>query len=183
MADYITLSDFAERVGVSRQAVRKNKKLAEYIHEEEGKPLMIDTAALAVYEKTGAKPDETGAKPNENRTETEAKPKQNQTITETEISATIALLREQLAERNATIADLRTQIAAKDAQLLDLTRRMTEIAERSGEIADKAVYALQQRQALDVAEIKAAFDQAQDAQTDPDEPPHRWWEIWRRKKS
>lgn len=172
MADYITLSDFAERVGVSRQAIRKNKKLAEYIREEEGKPLMIDTAALAVYEKTGAKPDETEAKPNN-----------NQTITETEIAATIALLREQLAERNATIADLRIQIAAKDAQLLDLTRRMTEIAERSGEIADKAVYALQQRQALDVAEIKAAFDQAQDAQTDPDEPPHRWWEIWRRKKS
>lgn len=176
MADYITLSDFAERVGVSRQAIRKNKKLAEYIREEEGKPLMIDTAALAVYEKTEAKP-------NENRSETEAKPNKNQTITETEIAATIALLREQLAERNATIAALYEQIAAKDAQLLELTRRMTEIAERSGEIADKAVYALQQRQALDVAEIKAAIDQAQDAQTDPDEPPHRWWEIWRRKKS
>ena len=52
MADYITFTDFAERAGISRQAIRKNKRLAPYILDEPGKQLMIDSAALAIYGET-----------------------------------------------------------------------------------------------------------------------------------
>lgn len=167
MADYITFADFAERAGISRQAIRKNKKLAPYILEEPGKQLMIDSAALAIYGETEAKPNEnqseTGTKPNDNRSETEAKPKRNQDETSATIAALQAameILREQLAAKDAIIAD-------KDAQIRTMSDRLADLAARGNEIADKSIVALQQRHMLDAAEMQQSAEQPEERQP--------WW--------
>lgn len=168
MADYITFADFAERAGISRQAIRKNKKLAPYILDEPGKQLMIDSAALAIYGETEAKPNgnqtETEPKPDENRSETETKPKRNQdetTATIAALQAAMEILREQLAAKDAIIAD-------KDAQIRTMSDRLADLAARGNEIADKSIVALQQRHMLDAAEMQQAAEPA------PEER-QPWW--------
>lgn len=156
MADYITFTDFAERAGISRQAIRKNKKLAPYILEEPGKQLMIDSAALAIYGETEAKPDD-------NRSETETKPKRNQDETAATIAAlqtAMEILREQLAAKDAIIAD-------KDAQIRTMSDRLADLAARGNEIADKSIVALQQRHMLDAAEMQQSAEQTEERRP--------WW--------
>lgn len=168
MADYITFTDFAERAGISRQAIRKNKRLAPYILDEPGKQLMIDSAALAIYGETETKPNgnQTGTepKPDENRSETETKPKRNQdetTATIAALQAAMEILREQLAAKDAIIAD-------KDAQIRTMSDRLADLAARGNEIADKSIVALQQRHMLDAAEMQQAAEPA------PEER-QPWW--------
>lgn len=156
MADYITFTDFAERAGISRQAIRKNKKLAPYILDEPGKQLMIDSAALAIYGETEPKPDE-------NRSETETQPKRNHDETAATIAALQAameILREQLAAKDAIIAD-------KDAQIRTMSDRLADLAARGNEIADKSIVALQQRHMLDAAEMQQSAEQPEERQP--------WW--------
>lgn len=167
MADYITFTDFAERAGISRQAIRKNKKLAPYIIDEPGKQLMIDSAALAIYGETERKPNgnqiETEAKPNENRSETETQPKRNHDETAATIAALQAamdILREQIAAKDAIIAD-------KDDQIRTMSDRLADLAARGNEIADKSIVALQQRHMLDAAEMQQASEQPEERQP--------WW--------
>ena len=156
MADYITFTNFAQRAGISRQAIRKNKKLAPYILDEPGKQLMIDSAALAIY-------GETETKPNENRSETETQPKRNHDETAATISALQAameILREQLAAKDAIIAD-------KDAQIRTMSDRLADLAARGNEIADKSIVALQQRHMLDAAEMQQSAEQPEERKP--------WW--------
>lgn len=156
MADYITFTDFAERAGITRQAIRKNKKLAPYILDEPGKQLMIDSAALAIYGETEAKPDE-------NRSETETQPKRNHDETAATIAAlqvAMEILREQLAAKDAIIAD-------KDAQIRTMSDRLADLAARGNEIADKSIVALQQRHMLDAAEMQQSAEQPEKRQP--------WW--------
>ena len=167
MSDYITFTDFAERAGISRQAIRKNKKLAPYILDEPGKQLMIDSAALAIYGETETKPNrnqtETEAKPDDNRSETEAKPKLNQEETAATIAAlqsAMDILREQLAAKDAIIAD-------KDAQIRIMSDRLADLAARGNEIADKSIVALQQRHMLDAAEMQQSAEQPEERKP--------WW--------
>lgn len=164
MADYITFADFAERAGISRQAIRKNKKLAPYILEEPGKQLMIDSAALAIYGETEAKPNEnqseTGTKPNNNRSETETQPKRNQDATIAALQTAMEILREQLAAKDAIIAE-------KDAQIRIMSDRLADLAARGNEIADKSIVALQQRHMLDAAEMQQSAEQPEERQP--------WW--------
>lgn len=164
MADYITFADFAERAGISRQAIRKNKKLAPYILEEPGKQLMIDSAALAIYGETEAKPNEnqseTGTKPNDNRSETETQPKRNQDATIAALQTAMEILREQLAAKDAVIAE-------KDAQIRTMSDRLADLAARGNEIADKSIVALQQRHMLDAAEMQQSAEQPEERQP--------WW--------
>lgn len=162
MADYITISEFSERAGISRQAIRKNKKLAEYIIKEPGKQLMIDSAALAIY-------SETDAQPSCNQVATETQPDHNDHATITTIEAlqsALEILREQLATKDAIIAE-------KDAQIRAMADRLADLAERGNDIADKSIIALQQRHALDAAEMQQAM--AQPAEQIP------WWQrIWKK---
>lgn len=164
MADYITFADFAERAGISRQAIRKNKKLAPYILEEPGKQLMIDSAALAIYGETEAKPNEnqseTGTKPNNNRSETDTQPKRNQDATIAALQTAMEILREQLAAKDAIIAE-------KDAQIRIMSDRLADLAARGNEIADKSIVALQQRHMLDAAEMQQSAEQPEERQP--------WW--------
>lgn len=167
MADYITFTDFAERAGISRQAIRKNKKLAPYILDEPGKQLMIDSAALAIYGETDRKPNgnqiETETKPDENRSETEEKPKRNHDETDATIAAmqsAMEILREQLAAKDAIIAD-------KDDQIRTMSDRLADLAARGNEIADKSIIALQQRHMLDAAEMQQSAEQQDERQP--------WW--------
>lgn len=162
MADYITFTDFAERAGISRQAIRKNKKLAPYILDEPGKQLMIDSAALAIY-------CETERKPNGNQIETEAKPDENRSETSATIAALQAameILREQLAAKDAIIAD-------KDDQIRTMSDRLADLAARGNEIADKSIVALQQRHMLDAAEMQQSAEQPEERQP--------WWKLIRKK--
>ena len=167
MADYITFADFAERAGISRQAIRKNKKLAPYILDEPGKQLMIDSAALAIYGETETQPNEnqtvTEPKPDENRNATETQPKRNQNETAATIAvlqAALEILREQLAAKDAIIAD-------KDAQIRTMSDRLADLAARGNEIADKSIVALQQRHMLDAAEMQQSAEQPDERQP--------WW--------
>lgn len=162
MADYITISEFSERAGISRQAIRKNKKLAEYIIKEPGKQLMIDSAALAIYSES-----ETKLSCNQDATETQ--PDRNDPATLATIDAlqsALEILREQLAAKDAIIAE-------KDAQIRAMADRLADLAERGNDIADKSIIALQQRHALDAAEMQQAM--AQPAERIP------WWQkIWKK---
>lgn len=167
MAEYITIAEFSDRAGISRQAIRKNKKLAEYIIKEPGKQLMIDSAALAIYYETERKPNgnqiETEAKPDENRSETETQPNRNQdeaAATIAALQAAMEILREQLAAKDAIISD-------KDTQIRTMSDRLADLAARGNEIADKSIVALQQRHMLDAAEMQQAAEQPEERKP--------WW--------
>lgn len=150
MTDYIPLQDFADRVGISRQAVSKNKQLAPYIRDT--RPKTISTEALSLFgtEEPCTVSEESNPNPEESNATatvaTEPQPNCNPSATQTQpyetLSATLAYLQSQLAEKDRIIAE-------KDAQIADLTKKISTIAEKSHDIAEKSVVALQQRNFLE----------------------------------
>lgn len=166
MTDYIPLQEFADRVGISRQAVSKNKQLAPYIRDT--KPKTISTEALSLFandlasEPTDATPDatmqppmqpdnatlQTQPTPTETTPDhaTDPQPSRNLDATAQQpyetLSATLTYLTAQLAEKDRIIAE-------KDEQIRDLTEKIADLAEKSHDVAEKSVTALQQRNFLE----------------------------------
>lgn len=127
MTDYIPIQEFADRAGISRQAVTKNKQLAPYIRDT--KPKTISTEALSLFDHKESNPI----------------PEESNPIPDplcASILATIEALKTQLAEKDRIIAE-------KDDQLRDLTKKVSDLAELSHNIAEKSVVALQQRNFLE----------------------------------
>lgn len=162
MTDYIPLQEFADRVGISRQAVSKNKQLAPYIRDT--KPKTISTEALSLFaddlasEPTDATPGAT-MQPDNATLQTQptpagtthdpatvAQPSRNLDATAQQpyetLSATLTYLTAQLAEKDRIIAE-------KDLQIAELTGKIADLAEKSHDVAEKSVTALQQRNFLE----------------------------------
>lgn len=151
MTDYIPLQDFADRVGISRQAVSKNKQLAPYIRDTRPKTISTEALALFAIDATpvaNVQPDpaplQTQTEPTE--TATDPQPNCNPSATQTQpfetLSATLTYLQSQLAEKDRIIAE-------KDEQIRVLTEKLSDLAEKSHDIAEKSVVALQQRNFLE----------------------------------
>lgn len=141
MTDYIPIQEFADRAGISRQAVTKNKQLAPYIRDT--KPKTISTEALSLFDhkESNPIPEESNPIPEESPTI----PEESNPIPDplcASILATIEALKTQLAEKDRIIAE-------KDDQLRDLTKKVSDLAELSHNIAEKSVVALQQRNFLE----------------------------------
>lgn len=141
MTDYIPIQEFADRAGISRQAVTKNKQLAPYIRDT--KPKTISTEALSLFDhkESNPIPEESNPIPEESPTI----PEESNPIPDplcASILATIEVLKTQLAEKDRIIAE-------KDDQLRDLTKKVSDLAELSHNIAEKSVVALQQRNFLE----------------------------------
>lgn len=134
MTDYIPIQEFADRAGISRQAVTKNKQLAPYIRDT--KPKTISTEALSLFDRkeSDPAPEESPATPE--------KPNPIPDPLCASILTTIETLKAQLAEKDRIIAE-------KDDQLRDLTKKLSDLAEMSHDIAEKSVVALQQRNFLE----------------------------------
>lgn len=137
MTDYIPIQEFADRAGISRQAVTKNKQLAPYIRDT--KPKTISTEALSLFDRPKSCPT-----PEESHTTPEESPKSDPIPDPlcASILDTIEILKAQLAEKDRIIAE-------KDEQLRDLTKKISDLAEMSHDIAEKSVVALQQRNFLE----------------------------------
>lgn len=148
MTDYIPIQEFADRAGISRQAVTKNKQLAPYIRDT--KPKTISTEALSLFDhkESNPIPEESNPIPEESPTipeESNPIPEESNPIPDplcASILATIEALKTQLAEKDRIIAE-------KDDQLRDLTKKVSDLAELSHNIAEKSVVALQQRNFLE----------------------------------
>lgn len=162
MTDYIPLQEFADRVGISRQAVSKSKQLAPYIRDT--KPKTISTEALSLFandfasETPDATPDAT-MKPDNATLQTQPTPTETTPNPATDpqptrnldataqqpyetLSATLTYLTAQLAEKDRIIAE-------KDEHIRDLTKKLADLAEKSHDVAEKSVTALQQRNFLE----------------------------------
>jgi hypothetical protein len=108
-AEYMKIKEFAQRVGISQQAVYKqlNNRLKDYVTVIDGKK-WIDKRALELYE----------PKVNSTTKSTDEQPMNNQFNIEL-----IQMLRDELAEKNRTIAELQKSLNAerelvKEAHLL-----------------------------------------------------------------
>ena len=124
--DYISIKDFAERAGVSRQGVyqRLTKDLSEYCQVVDGKKV-IHTDALALFA-------------------------DNKTVNEQDfVNDYVNALKDQLADKQEHIETLTLQLAEKDKQIAGL---QAEIANK-GNMSDKLAQMLENQQKLNAMNL------------------------------
>ena len=106
--NYITVSEFATKAGISKQRVYQllNKSLKEFVQEVDGKKV-IDIKGLELFEN------------NENHSRVEQTFKQylNKSLIDT-LQTTIAVLQKQLEEKDRQIAEL-TEIVKTQSQSIN----------------------------------------------------------------
>ena len=155
--EYLSIKEFADLAGVSRQAVYKqlNNQLTPYLKVIDGKK-MLDKSGLELFEK-----------------QDDCKPVDNDFVNQLVNQLTIELTEkgQQLNEKDKQISEKDKQIAEKDKQIaalqkvLDQEQHLHALAlQRVTELEDK-----QQSQDEDVPE---------DHKPDPEEGKH-WWQFWK----
>lgn len=187
MAEYITISDFAKRVGVTPQAVypRLTGRLAKYAIKTEEDDWRISTDALREY-KT-AESEQTIDKPLEQEVDKPFQGGSQEVIKALQESyqGLVKILQGQLKDRDATIA-------AKDAMIVELIAENSRLANRVLDVVQdgqriKAVSQLSPTAAAPPAAVDfaaAAPAQAQDVQPESstDGRKYKWWEKKKKQK-
>ena len=159
MSQYISIKEFAERAGVSTQAIyqRLAKDLQSYCKEIKGKKC-LDTAALELFE----------IEPLPNAYQEIAKDlpsayQAENSDLQNNLAETIAALREQLAAKDQ-------QIAAKDQQIERLTTALLNEQQSA-----------QQAHALHAGTMQAGLIETRTATAaEVEENKKRGWRFWRR---
>lgn len=173
--EYLSIADFAERAGVSKQAIYKqignaNSKIAPYI-QRNGKQILIKISALKdLYgvekvDSTQSTQDSTLFNPkSENRVEYSTQqstrinpdiqpiqPYSTQTIQPVSTDY-IEFLKSQVSELKAEKAEIEQRLNAtiqeKDSVIKEQSARLAELAQQVAQIADKALIATSQQQYL-----------------------------------
>lgn len=184
--NYLTISAFAEKAKVSKQAIYKqignaNSQIAPYIHRN-GKQILIKISALkdlyGVEKVDSTKPTQDST-PQSTRINPNNQPIQpDSTLNIQPISTDyIDFLKAQIAElkeeRTEVEQRLNATIQEKDSIIKEQSARLAELAQQVAQIADKALIATSQQQYL------TAMDKAPDTtQTVESTTEHR--SFWKR---
>lgn len=156
--EWLTVPEFAERAGCSRQAVyyRLGKDLAEYSKKENGKTVIDSRAANLIEGEKKQTVDQNGG----------------------QMEQAFALyLQGELERIREENADLKKAIAEKDEQILDLAKKFADLAENEQKVAALALAAEPPK-----LEAGQTLDQ-NDKQTEQTaEPERRGIFGWLRKK-
>lgn len=170
--EYISIAEFAERAGVSKQAIYKqannsNSKIAPYI-QRNGKQILIKVSALReLYEVE--QPYSTNSTPKAERkvdysTQQSTKINQesqpinpNSTLNSQPISTDyIEFLKAQVSELKAEKAEVEQRLNAtiqeKDNIIKEQSAQLAELAQQVAQIANKALIATSQQQYLTAME-------------------------------
>lgn len=130
MSDYLTVKEFSEIVGLSKQALynRMDKDLAPYV-KTDGAVKMLSAEALGLFNK-----------------DVELPSKQIETLTQE---------KQQLLYQNTMLMEqninLISQVQSLTEQIKDLSDRFATLAEKNTDIADKALDTTKQSQLIEVA--------------------------------
>lgn len=149
--EYLSIKEFAERAGVSRQAVYKqlNNQLTPYLKVIDGKK-MLDKSGLELFEK-----------------QEDCKPVDNDFVNQLVNQLTTELTEkgQQLKEKDKQIAEKDKQIAALQ-KVLDQEQRLHALAlQRVAELEDKQQEVMEQ-------------SVPENQKPDPAEGKH-WWQFWK----
>ena len=155
--EYLTVSEFANRVGLTRQAVYHalNNRLTGFWITEDGKKL-ISSAALDLFRKTNARGNSSGEDEQERASEqpldgvkprgksdrdSSVKPLTMIAVLQSQVEAQkrqIFWLQEELKDREAAIKEKDAVITEKDKRLNDYMDRLLTLAEQAQELAGRA---------------------------------------------
>lgn len=127
--EYLTVPEFAERAGVSKQAVYSRIKsggIDEYIAEEGGKK-RISTAALPFFTPR----QEESKVDNQNQSTLQNELNQFDNQNQSNSDKLIVELMEQVKGLNAQVEMLIRQIEEKDAKLIEYADKFAELAEKA----------------------------------------------------
>lgn len=155
--EYLPVPEFAERAGVSKQAVYSRVKsggIDEYVTEIGGKK-HISTAALTFFAPRQVENQEQTTSP-ENLMKVDGKidgkvDDQEQPTTDKligELIEEIRSLRGQLTEQSRQEEELRQQVKEKDEKLMEYADKFAELSRQTAELADKAISTTGQAQIL-----------------------------------
>lgn len=189
--DYLSIADFAEKAGVSKQAIYKqinnnNSQIAPYILKN-GKKTVIKISALK--ELYGVESDFSSSS---TQNSSPLNPIFNATVNEksTEINPFstdyIEFLKSQLAELKAEKTEMEQRLNAtiqeKDSIIKEQSARLAELAQQITQIADKALIATSQQQYLTA--MDKSKDEPSQIDTVPIEPQCKsgfWYRLFNRK--
>ena len=150
MSEYISIKDFAERAGVSTQAVyqRAEKDLKAFIQVEKGKKV-INTAALRLFE---------------NKQNSKVDCKVEESSLQAVLLETIGVLRAQLEEKDK-------QLAMAAEEKMQLLERLKD-AQQSEQQAH-ALHAGTMQQAIEARPAGATYEAEPERRKKP-------WQIWKK---
>ena len=166
MSQYISIKEFAERAGVSTQAIyqRLTKDLQSYCKEVKGKKC-LDTAALELF---GVDTLQSDCK--EVAKDLPSDCKEVASDLQSTLAATITALQAQLAVKDE-------QLAAKDQQIEKLTTALLN-EQQSAQQAHALHAGTMQHAAL--IETRTATAAEQPAPAEVTEDKKRGWRLWRK---
>lgn len=155
--EYLTVPEFAERAGVTKQAVYSRIKsggIDGYISEEGGKK-RISTAALSFF----APRQENGKVDSQEQTtlpgeltevdrQVDGQEQSNSDKLIEALTAEIRGLREQVAEQSKREDELLSQLKEKDDKLMEYADKFAELSRQTAELANKAISTTGQAQML-----------------------------------
>lgn len=158
MNELLTVQQFAEAAGVSKQAVYKalNNKLKPYIQLVDGKKMLKNRALREVY---GAEVDQRGSQLLNNQSQP--------------IDALIAMLQKELDAKNEQISAQQKQLEAKDRQIEQLTSAL-----------ENTTSSLQAAQALHAGTMQQQLSAPEEATVDEEmaETKKPWYHIFKKSK-
>lgn len=178
---YLSIAEFAEKAGVSKQAIYKqvnneNSQIAPYVLRDGKKTLIKVSALSALYgvevdnltfatqnceeqttqttPKDEAAVDETTSDNHENQPEPQKTTQENQPISTDYIEFLKAQVAELKADKDAVEQRLNATIAEKDSIIKEQSAQLAELAQQVAKIADRALIATAQQQYLTAMEKK-----------------------------
>lgn len=176
--DLLTVSAFADVVGVSKQALYKqiqnpNSQLYPFVVKQGKRCFIALEAVKEVYKIDNPETTENQPEATENNREqttlTTKETTENQPLT----TQFIEQLKEQINQLQEEKEQLAEQIQEKDRTIKEQADKIASLAERVAEIADKAIIATQQQQYLTATEKKQLTD---------GKPDKKGFLFWKRKK-
>lgn len=180
--EYITIAEFAEKAGVSKQAIyqRLNKGLKEYFKVIDGVKMLNISALEELYGKELEQDIE-----QEIEQESQANSQENQDV----IKALLEQLRakdQQIADLNERLADEqkshgRTQmlLVEKEHQLQLIEDQRKEQEERKSQ--EEGEQAKSDPMGMEPGKQEETFDlfRDEDYQHRNEEKPRKWWQFWK----
>lgn len=161
---YISVKEFAEKAGISVQAVYKgvNNRLNQYVKLVENQKMLDIRALQDVYGIEVEQPIQSELTTNSTQNST----------SDTVVDTLLKQLKTELDVKNEQIREKDKQLKEKDNQIAALNTRLEE----SHRLLDQQ----QQLQAME-KKIQVLEDKKENVVVEPVQPKKKWWQMWRKK--
>lgn len=169
----LTVSEFAEVVGVSRQRIYKmlketDNQLHNYVNVVNGKKYIEITACRKLFGVTEFIETDNEAVNLSTQTDNDTV-NQNNNADNPDYNAVIEILREQLQVKDQQLAELHKLLSQQQQITFDLQRKLELLSEPEPEIrSDK-------QKGNNKAEARVKQEESQE---EVERKPHKWWRFW-----